>query len=78
MASMKAKGASQPTPPAAPPAADKVEVPKEPVYSYESRLRCPRCQAPDTKVRDTKDPTRYMECTRAVCRHKWSVKGRSI
>lgn len=50
----------------------------EQVYAFESPVRCPRCKAPDTKRTSTKADTQYRECSRAVCRHKFTVKGRAI
>ena len=50
----------------------------EPVYSFPTRSRCPRCGAPDTKATSTQGEIQYRECIRPVCRHTFKVQGSRI
>lgn len=48
------------------------------VYSFPTQIRCPRCQAADTRARSTQGDIQYRVCRRAVCRHKFKVVGEKI
>jgi hypothetical protein len=82
----KAKTISIPTstPPEQPqtgPVAQPPEPPVSPVppqYSFPTKSRCPRCGALDTIARRTKGDTQYRECQRAICRHRYAVKGTAV
>lgn len=51
----------------------------EPVYSFPSKSRCPRCQSTDTKVIGYKHKrVSYRQCQRAICRRTYKVVGTKI
>ena len=47
-------------------------------WSFPSVSRCPRCGATDTKALSTQRDRQYRECTRAVCRRRFTVLGKKV
>jgi formate dehydrogenase maturation protein FdhE len=74
----KRKGKDEAAAPTAPQVHDVRPVDVQPVYSFPSEVRCPRCGAAGAHVAGTHDGIRYMSCERGVCRHRWKVVGEPI
>lgn len=54
------------------------EVVMEPVYSFPSRSRCPRCQSINTKAVGKHSHTQYRVCQQPICRRRYAVKGELV
>lgn len=52
----------------------------EPVFSFPTKVRCPRCGGMDTIAQhtDSKNGRQYRKCQRAICRWKFSVQGKKV
>lgn len=42
----------------------------------DGHTRCPRCGAADTEAYSTRKNIQYRRCSRAICRHKYTVRGK--
>jgi hypothetical protein len=51
------------------------EIKIEPVYSFPSRSRCPRCHSINTIADGKHNDTQYRVCQQPICRKRYSVKG---
>lgn len=47
----------------------------QPVYSFPTKSRCPRCGSLDTGRRSEHGDTQYRVCRVTVCRKNFAVKG---
>ena len=54
------------------------EVVMEPVYSFPSRSRCPRCRSINTKAVGKHGHTQYRVCQQPICRRQYAVKGELV
>lgn len=56
----------------------KAEEPKEKVWAFPNRSRCPRCETTDTTAIASHDGVQTRRCERAVCRWIYKVIGTLI
>lgn len=54
------------------------EVVMNPIYSFPSRSRCPRCRSINTKAVGKHGHTQYRVCQQPICRRRYSVKGELV
>ena len=47
-------------------------------WAFPTKSACPRCKVLDTEATSTQGDRQYRRCRRAVCRHKYSVKGTPV
>ena len=47
-------------------------------FSFPTKVRCPRCKSLQTRAYSTNENTQYRECLVAVCRWRFSVRGKPV
>ena len=48
---------------------------KKPVWSFQTRSRCPRCGSLQTVHRSTQGRYQYRKCARVICRRNYRIVG---
>jgi len=50
----------------------------EAIFSFLTRVVCPRCGGGDTRAYCTRGQFQYRQCVMPICRHKFRVAGRLV
>jgi hypothetical protein len=50
----------------------------EAIFSFLTRVVCPRCGGGDTRAYCTRGQFQYRQCVTPICRHKFRVSGRLV